>query len=295
MVAQVAMSKHVRRKPTFVSRLKVGRKPGMAVATGAFTLSATAVGVAGITGITLFLGLAAAATIVGVGTAYMAGRGEILPKNLVDEVKNREAPYTCAFCTRKTLAEACDLTKPHYRDEYVSGTQAEAWRQKNPNAFVHIMNAESELVASFGVLALSPGFTDQFLKGNVTDLLLKAGDVLTADEAKRAPRLYISGVVVSEPASHLGRKRATAMLSAMAHYLEKVYGARKKRTLYAIAVTKESERLMQNLGFELMGEGKDRQDHHDLYCFELTPASWKTLKERVGVFGATSSACKYEF
>jgi len=278
-----------------ISRLKAGRTAGFAAVAGTFGIPATLVSIAGFTGIPVFLGLGALSAIAGLGTAYIKGCGQILPKNLIDEVQNTEAPYLCDYCTEATLAEACDLTKPHYRDEYVSSEQAEAWRQKNDRAFVHLLNRDGEICASFGVLALTASFTDQFFKGNVTDLLLKPSDVLDFEASKRSSKLYISGVVVRNPDTHLGHKRTAAMLWVMLRYLERLYGVRKKRTLYAIAVTPASVKLMKNLGFTINCEAKKRQDHYPLYCFELTPESWKGLKASVRAFGDSSTICNCNF
>lgn len=283
------------RRKRIAYRLKAGRKAGLAAAGGTFGLPATAISLAGFAGIPVFLGLGVLAVLVGFGVAFFKGRGQILPTNLIDEARNTEAPYACDFCTEATLAEACDLSRPHYLDEYVSGPQAETWRQKNARAFVHLLNSEGELSASFGVLALTPSFTDQFFKGNVTDLLLKASDVLEFEASKRCRRLYISGVVVRDPDSHLGRKRTAAMLWVMVRYFGKLYGVRRKRILYAIAVTPPSERLMKNLGFRVACDASTRQDGYPLYCFELTPTSWKKLKARVRAFGDSSDICNCTF
>ena len=85
------------------------------------------------------------------------------------------------------------------------------------------------------------------------------------------------------------------MLWVMLRYLEELYGVRKKRTLYAIAVTPPSERLMKNLGFTMGCDAKHRQDHYHLYCFDLTAASWKGLKAAVRAFGDSTAVCKCDF
>jgi len=282
------------RTPIFL-RFKTGSKLGWTSTIATFALSSAAAGLAGLVGIPVFIGIGLFSSTVGLCTAYLKGGGQIFPKNLVDEARNTETPYTCDYCTQATLAEACDLTRPHYRDEYVSDEEAETWREKNPKAFVHLMNRDGELSATFGVLALTPGFTDQFFKGNVTDLLLKSNDILDFEKSKKSQSLYISGVVVRDPDTHLGHKRAAAMIWAMVRYIEMLYGVRKKRILYAIAVTKASEKLMQNLGFTIACDRRRRQDRYHLYCFELTSGSWKLLKERVRVFGDSSAVCKCNF
>lgn len=280
---------------SFLSRLKAGEKYGVAFGIGTFSFLTAAAGAAGVAGAQIISGTFIFSLVVGLGIGYLKGKGQILPRNLVDEAKNTDAPYTCDFCTASTLAEACDLTRPHYRDEYVSGEYAEAWRKVNPKAFVHLINSDGDLCATFGVLALSASFTDQFVKGNVTDLLLKAHDILDFEQSRRSSSLYISGVVVRDPDTHLGRKRAAAMLWVMVRYIEKLYGVRRKRTLYAIAVTAESERLMKNLGFTIACNRRNRQDKYHLYSYDMTLESWKRLKEHVRAFGDSSDVCRCSF
>lgn len=278
-----------------LSRIKTGGIPGRTSAVATFGLTSAGLGLAGVVGVYELLVTGLLSIGVGVVVAYVRGYGQIFPRNLVDRIRNDEAPYKCDYCTRASLAEACELTRPHYRDEYVSGDHAETWRLKNPKAFVHLLNKDNELCATFGVISLTPSFTEQFLKGNVTDLLLSADDILDFQRSKQSRSLYISGVVVRNPDTHLGHKRTAAMLWAMMQYIEKLYRTRKKRMLYAIAVTHASGQLMRNLGFTLTCEGQRRQDGYDLYSFELTSETWRTMKEKVRVFGDFSAACICQF
>jgi hypothetical protein len=279
----------------FVARLRGGRTKGVTVGGGVFAAAATSLGLAGAAGLPVLLAVAGGAVVLGLVAAYVSGKSEIFPKNLIDEAGNDEAPYDCDFCTESTLEEGCEMTKPHYGNEYVTAQLAETWRQRNPKAFVHLLNKDGELSASFGVLGLEESFTEQFLKGRVTDLQLKGPDILDFDQTKRSSTLYISGVVVKDPESHLGKKRSAAMLWAMMHYLEVLYGKRKKRTLYAIAVTPASEKLLRKLGFKVGCDKKLRQDKSNLFCYELTAGSWKTLRANIRAFGGSSDICQCNF
>lgn len=295
MVESAMTRRNVSRFRGVIAQLRDGRRTGMATAATAFGGPAVGLGVIGLTGVGAFVTLGAVALVAGVAAAYLAGRGGIFSKNLIDEAGNDEAPYTCTFCSEATLAEACDLTKAHYRHEYVSSDKAETWRQSNARGFVHLLNKDGKLCASFGVLGLASSFDEEFVKGNVTDLQLKGADVLSYDDAKRAPRLYISGVVVRDHRTHLGRKRAAAMLWAMVKYIESLYGTRKRRTLYAIAVTPESATILRKLGFTLKSEASTRADESDLFAFEITSAAWRELRQRIRAFGDASDVCQCDF
>lgn len=277
------------------ARIRVGRNSGVAVGVAVFGILAGAMSMLGIVGIPTFVGFGVFSLFAGGAVAYRRGRGQILPENLIEAMTNKEVPYAVEYCTQATLAEACELTKVHYKDEYVAAERAERWRRKNPKAFVHLLNTDRELVASFGVLALSASFTQQFYRGNVTDHLLTEDDVLSFDEAVRSDKLYISGVVVRDPDTRLGSKRAAAMICVMVKYLEKHFGKRRRRTLYAIAVTEPSEKLMKNLGFDIACEKGCRQDNYNLYAIELTPSTWKELIARVGLLGDSSKNCECAF
>ena len=145
-----------------------------------------------------------------------------------------------------------------------------------------VYNRGRELCAAFGLLALRDSFMDLFIDGRIEDLKLRDNDILTGSNAKKCERLYISGVVVRDPGKLVGHRRTKVMLWAMLQHLKREYGLRKIRELYAIAVTRESERLMRNLQFEHIGESSGRLDKCPLYRCVLTRANWKRLLCEVG-------------
>src|SRR5438034_158547 len=131
---------------------------------------------------------------------------------------------------------------------------------KNPTGFVQIVNSAGELCASFGILGLTKGFTEQFMAGKVADTQLSSEDVLTPEKSRRAENLYISGVVVRDAEKPIGHKRASVMLWSMLHYMKQVYGKRKERRLYAVAVNQKSERMLRRFGFQLLATKDSRVD-----------------------------------
>jgi len=229
--------------------------------------------------------------IISVVAAYVQGHAKMIPDSLIDDVCS-DGSYTCTSCTTAALREACEMTKPYYGHEYVSGDIAEQWRLKNPKAFMQILNSEGEICASFGILALKDSFMDQFIDGKLSDGQLTEKDVLDLDESKKVSRLYLSGVIVRDPSTYCGSKRARVMMWAILVYLKEFYGLRRNRTLFAVAVTKESGRLMKNLNFELIGKAKHRVDQSDMYKYDLTRNSWESLLSRIGDFSKMFK-CKF--
>jgi len=281
--------------PNWLVRMKSGWKAGVG----------TSVALSGITG-TAITGVAATGTVLGgweilaafgicaaVGpvAAWVRGKLTLLPDSLVDEL-SADGKYACRFCGRDNLRDACDMTRPYYGHSYVEGDVALGWLNRNPGAFVEIINSESVLTACFGILPLESSFMDQFIKGRLDDHQIQAGDICSYEDRFKCARLYISGIIVRDPNKHLGRKRAHVMIWVMLQYIRSVYGLKKKRTLCAVAVTKESETLMRNFGFTLVTEAKNRKDRSNLYSYELTATSWKAMLARVGDW---SGSCSCEF
>lgn len=242
----------------------------------------TAVAATGaVVSVPLVVGSAVGCGVAGVAAAYIKGRLSQIPDSLVDDV-SADGIYDCTFCTEDRLREAVALTKPFYKHEYVGPDVAIQWLMKNRRGFVQIVNAEGDLCACFGILALSRSFTDQFIAGKLSDTQLSERDILPFPEARRCDRLYISGVVVRDPYSQRGHKRACVMLWVMLEYLRKVYGVRKTRQLYAVAVTDTSEKLMKKMDFKLLGARTKRVDKCHLYGFELTKDTHAGLLIKVG-------------
>lgn len=223
--------------------------------------------------------------------AYTKGHLTLLPDSLVDEMSSDEH-YFCKFSSTEHLREACEMTKPYYRNDYVSADIAEQWRMKNPEAFVQITNSNGELCAFFGILALRKSFMDLYIEGKVADTQLDEQNILNLENSRKCDRLYISGVIVRNHLKHIGRKRARVMLWAILAYIKSIYGLRKKRELFAVAVTKESERLMKKLGFQLTCGRGQRQDKHNMYSYALSKKSWEYLMYKVGDFSRMCS-CEY--
>jgi len=215
--------------------------------------------------------------------AFLRGHTALIPPAVVDEM-SADGHYTCGYCSSYQLRTACELARPYYRHEWVSPDVVEQWRLQNPKAFVHITNAENVLCACFGVMALKEGFMNELISGRVRDAQMLAADILPLESSRKSSSIYISGVVVREPHMFRGSKRTWVLLWAMLVYLKQVYGPRKARTLYAIAVTRDSERLMQRLGFTLASEAANREDRCNMYRYVLDKKGREALAHRLGDF-----------
>ena len=131
----------------------------------------------------------------------------------------------------------------------------------------------------------------QFIKGRLQDNIMTPEDICDDDEAKKSPDLYISGVVVRDPDSFGGHKRACVMFWGIAKFIEHRYGVRRKRALYALAVSLQSKSWLLRAGFARHNGPGDRLDHLELFSLELTRQRLDSLFHVVGDY---SGLCKME-
>jgi hypothetical protein len=275
-------------------RIKNGKGVGVSVFLTSIALSEfvipAIISIGVVVSITYYIIAASVSASIGLLAAYLRGRMKLIPDSLIDDLSS-DGQYSCEFCSSDKLREACDMTKPYYGNEYVPAEVAEQWRMKDSRAFVQITNSNGQLCACFGILALSDSFMDQYVRGNVADTQLNEVDILSFEQSKKSKRLYISGVVVRDPSKHVGRKRACVMIWAMMVYVKRVFGLRKERELFAVAVTSESEKLMKNLGFHIVSNAAQRRDKRNMYRLTLSKTTWDKLMLNVSDY---SRMCKFD-
>jgi hypothetical protein len=277
-----------------MSRLRRAALPAGKAFAATATAAGTALGIASGFGITLPLAMiyltAGLCAVPSVGVFIWKSRSHHLPDIIIDE-KNPDGTYCARYCSAADLREANGWTKSYYRNEYVSDEVAESWRNKVPHSFVGLHNDQNRLCAAFGIIAIEPSFMKQFVKGRVVDNALMPDDLLGEGDAKKSPDLYISGVVVRDPDTPAGNRRACAMVWAMVKFFERQYGVRRKRKLYALAVTKQSKNLLSKAGFIHQNGPSDRQDRLELYVLDLSKLHLTSLIQRIGDY---SRHCRLE-
>ena len=276
-----------------VRRLKTGRAAGIKALSLLACGGGLTIGIVDVMGITLALQYiligCSAIAVVALGWALFRGSEALLPRDLFDRPDGR---HRIMFSSDVQLEEANEWTQYHYGEESVSSELAIQWRMKNSKAFVAITTQTGELCASFGIMALREQFQDLHIRGDVLDSDIRPSDILTISGTKQSQYLYISGVIVRDPDSPVGKRRAGVMVWAMLVYLKRVIGLSRERTLYAIAVSSVSEQILKNGGFQLLCPGDYRKDKCSVYSMVLNHATWTALVSDVGDF---SSSCDVEF
>lgn len=231
----------------------------------------------------LIIIIAIVVLVAGIIAAFVRGKQKLIPDIILDELSS-ENRYVVNFCTRETLREADEMTKPYFGRNFIPFDKIEQWRMRNNNGFVNLINSEGALCACFVIIGLENSFFDQFIAGRVTEHEIDSDVVLSFEEMKRQNRIYISGVVVRNPGHYKGAKRTRAMLWTMLDYIRRVFTLRETREFYAVGLTAESEKLLTAIGFKIHSNKKSRKDQCNLYKIDLDKNTWLRLMSRIGNF-----------
>lgn len=162
--------------------------------------------------------------LIGLFVAYVRGKQKLIPDIIIDEISSDENQYTVHFCNTEGLREADEMTKPYFGSGFIPFDRIEQWRLRNERGFVQINNNKGILCACFVILGLERSFFDQFIAGKVDEHDIDSNVILPFEEMKKEDRIYISGIVIRDPHSYMGRKRVAAMLWAILQYIKKVFG-----------------------------------------------------------------------
>lgn len=261
-------SRYRKRHRMAAQRVRMASK----VAGGTFVaIIAIEAGLLGIAGYQPSIEIASVVLAVTVIASIVAGvvRARLihLPDILVP-VSAGIVPAKCKICSAAELAEANSLAAACYRRDAISDELVEQWRLKNPNMFACVLDERGTIDAALGIMPLTESFMDQFIAGKVVESQIGAEDIHGPDKSKQVARLYISGVVVRDAKTQRGHMRAALLMWATIQYLVKLYGTRRRRTLYALAATGDGERILKHLNFTIISPAGQRSDEHDLYSLE---------------------------
>lgn len=277
---------HLRRaRAHIVFRVRHGLRAGAKVFGGLVAAGGTALGIVTATGVTvdgLLIGIGmSAAALASLGTAIAKGRPGHLP-DVIAISDDPDVSYELLYEPKHVCRYFNERTAVYFGRDFVENAMVESWRRKNPSAFVYLRNTQQEPCAALCILALRSSFMEQFARGRVAEADLEDDDILDPKASRRAGSLYLATLIVEQPHSQIGHRRACVMVWAFLHYYKRVYGLRRTRLIYAVPINSASTNLLRRLGFAVATPAGQRKDAHDLYVFQMTAASWRATLQRVG-------------
>jgi hypothetical protein len=273
-------------------RMSHGCKTGAKTLIALFTICGTLFGLAEAAGLKIPIRYVFWSLIISIliSVVYGASRAETdhLPDSVVldDEI---DKTYELRFESKDVCSEFNRTSAKYFGGDSVEDPIVESWRTKSPKAFVYLRNCRGDPCAALCIFSLKPSFMEQFIKGRVSESDIEPDDILELAASKRTDSLYLSAIIVNDPQTQVGHRRAVVMVWAVIQYLKKTFGTRKKKVIYAVPVNRPSENLLRRLGFQIVSRAATRKDKHDMYSFEMTAESLVSATNRVGDY---STCCR---
>ena len=175
----------------------------------------------------------------------------------------------CCPCDLKLANQVGHLAQYYYGSASISPISYEPLRVKNPYILACLLGPQGDFLGYFDVIPLKESFATLFLKGRVAEKDMTHEDIFAPQEMHLCKHVYISGVAVSDPDTHAGRRNAYILVWALLKYLDHFYGATKPYA-FASAVTEDGEKLLRCFKLQVVSEADKRTDRHTMYALPLS-------------------------
>jgi len=191
----------------------------------------------------------------------------------------------------KILEEVAQLARQCYGKSTISlSSYVEIWKE-NPNILVALTGAKGEFLGYFDVIPLKCSFGEFFLAGRVSEKDITKEDVVKPTEIAECKYIYISGLAVANWETYQGQTNANILVWGLLKYLGHFYG-RQNSFAFAVAVTKDGEKLLRSFHLELLSEGSCRRDKCSIYGLTLTRSA---IRERLACVLDFSLLCTIDW
>jgi len=208
-------------------------------------------------------------------------------------IEEPEGTYLHCPCDLKLSDEAKRLASECYsHDKYsLTGERFEQLRIKNSLILTCLTSRNGEFLGYFDAIPLRASFAESLLRGIVTENQITHEDVISPNEMASCEYLFISGLAVLEPESHIGRRNASMLVWALLNYLNEYYLSAKP-IVFAIASTEQGNDLMRRFRLPLGCEASRRIDRYPLYALRL---SKEEIARRLACLPDWSQLCTLEW
>jgi hypothetical protein len=143
------------------------------------------------------------------------------------------------------------------------------WHRTNPNGFSIMEGEDEEMIGHIDILPLKPAAVALLLNGREPERAITREMLYKPSEQPQIEVIYIESIIVKDQYKDLQQKALLALLTNFDSLVSRVCDVEQVRDVYQIPMTEKGERLIQQLGFRLVGPADERIDQHPLYVATL--------------------------
>ena len=201
------------------------------------------------------------------------------PFNL-NEIKKAKIYFPC---DEEHFKIANKLAKKLFgKKNAINPTTIDSWRKKNHLILSVLYDDNNRIVGYFDILPITAEFEENLRNGIYTEQNIISDSIYSKDDINLATNLYIGGIGVIDSETYDGHKNGAILIRAMVKYIKTFYDLNTERKLCAVAATKDGEKLLLNMGFQIEKQGSLRKDGMDYYSRKLSIADIKYFEKNHG-------------
>lgn len=140
-----------------------------------------------------------------------------------------------------------------------------AWYDANPNGFSVVSRENGEMIGHIDILPIKPVGVDLLLRGRESEQAIRPEMVYSTDEQHLMEAFYVESIIIKDKYKELKPSALFSILSSFETLIARICDSEGNKRLYGLGGTVGGERLMQQLGFRLVGLADERSDHYPLY------------------------------
>lgn len=174
-------------------------------------------------------------------------------------------------CTPAQLDDAIEVAQYYFGSDALPPPVVRRTYRINPYSFIVIRDAFGKVVGYVDNFCIADEFFERFISGDLIESELTPEMFAGAEQIEKLGRLYIGGIAIrSKSKFEIGKLTKCLLYCGCEVLLKKYMKSVDSIVLYATGFTKEGQALLEDLGFGLVQEGKDRRDGAPLYWLHVT-------------------------
>lgn len=148
-----------------------------------------------------------------------------------------------------------------------------AWYRHNPHGFSIMEKDDGERIGHIDILPIKPAAVAVLLTGKEPEQSLTPTMLYTPAEQARIKAIYIESIIIKDSNRELQARALFTLLNEFNSIVSRICDVQQVSEVYWIPITPKGERMMQKLGFRLVGPADERVDKHPLYVGTLQDIS----------------------
>lgn len=159
------------------------------------------------------------------------------------------------------------------------------WYRVFPNGFFIIRDHLGNAVGHLDILPIKPETFKKFKDGEISETEIRGECLYTPEEKNNITDIYIESLIISIPQKSLRGLVLREVIRSVPYIIDQVGDKIAIQRISAMAATKDGEKLLRHLGFQLISRANERKDRHNMF-----EAKFQIFFERVlGVYHRNSS------